>query len=243
MKYRRTTCKVDIEYLPLGKDGIPAFLPPIVSFIKQNINTVGIFRKNGQRPDILKLNEAISQHVPYIPAGTTVHDAAGFLKLWLIDLPNPLISPSIISTYCSPDILTSTVDILTHLSAVTRKCVAMIFGLIQDVIKHSDQNQMTYANLAPCFFYSFTKKYENYPEDFQFKSFFQQACSLLNQDETDFELSSNTSNVQLAKPGQRRNCRTCMTALQRKNITQVSKEILIPKLAKMENVEQINQLQ
>ena len=227
--------------MPLGKDGIPVFLPPIISFIKRNIETEGIFRINGQRPDILRLNEAISQHVPYIPKGTTVHDAAGFLKLWLIDLPSPLISPSIISTYCSPDILTSTVDILSHLSAVTRKCVAMLFGLIQDVIKHSDVNHMTYANLAPCFFFSFTKKYENYPEDFQFKAFFLQACSLLNHDETDFELSSNTSSVQLAKPGQRRNCRTCMTALQRKNIVHVSKG-MIPNLVKLENELEENEL-
>ena len=63
----RITAKVELDYLPVTKDSIPCFLPPIVKFIEDNIDEEGIFRKNGSHSQVLKINEAISQHVPYIP--------------------------------------------------------------------------------------------------------------------------------------------------------------------------------
>lgn len=217
MRFHRTTLFVDLECLPQMNE-IPVFLPPIITFLRKHVDHKGIFRKVGNKEVINQLNVAISQHVPYIPQDADVDEVAGFLKMWLRVLPTPLINPTIISTYSSPDILASTVDILSHIHELNRHCVAMIFSLIGDVLKNTDKNLMTFSNLVTSFFYCFSQKFENYPDEFQFKNFFYKAITLLNADGTDFILSSTSTTMPLMM-ARARNSRTCVATLKKRKFS------------------------
>lgn len=231
MKYHRTTIKVELNYLPTNKDSCPCFLEPAIKFIEDNITEVGIFRMNGSRLQVMKINETLSQHNPFIPPDSTVFDVASFIKLWLIELPTPLIPPSIVSTYFGPDITRATVDVLSHLSITNRLCVARLFKLLMKIIENSDKNQMTFANLSPCFVYAFTQKFQNYPATFQFQPFFQNACSHLNADGTDFNLNMQQPPSSLT-PTSRRLTKTCLTPLQRRNVGYIKKSDILDAIPK-----------
>ena len=229
--YHRTTAQIDLEYLPLTKDSVPCFLPPIIKFIEDNIDEEGIFRKNGSRIQVLKINEAISQHVPYIPEDSTIYDVASFLKMWLLKLPVPLIPPKVVATHYGPDITTSTRDILLHISYCARKCVAIIFKMLQMVLQHSENNHMTFQNLTTCFVLAFMQQFKDYPTNFVFQPFFEHACTLLNEDGTDFNLAP-TVEVPLIVSPRRRNSRQCSSSLQRRNVGYIRKSDIMESLPK-----------
>lgn len=215
MKFHRTTLQVDLEYLPLNQNGVPQFLPLVIEFIKQNVNCEGLFRINGNKNLIKKINESLSQHIPSIPEDSSPHDVASFLKVWVKDLPVPLINPQIITKFYNSASPTATVDVLQHLSNVSRKCVAMIFNLIREIINNSGVNKMAYENIEICFFYALTQVYKDFPKGFQFKTFFVESCGLLNEDGTDFEFNSNVGVNSLIRPKSRA-YRSQMTAVQRR---------------------------
>ncbi|KAI5523987.1 regulation of protein localization to cell-cell adherens junction [Trichomonas vaginalis G3] len=217
MKFHRTTLQVDINYLPLNAEGIPSFLPIVLEFIHRNVQCEGLFRINGNKSNIKMINESLSQHVPSLPQDSDVYDVAGFLKTWVSELPAPLVDPSLITKFYQNDAVSSTYDILNHLSPVCRKSVASIFYLIRDIINNSGFNKMQYENLEICFFYSFTHVYKSFPKGFNFKTFFIEACGYLNETGTDFELKTNVQVNTLEKPASRA-YRSVMTAIQRKHL-------------------------
>ena len=221
MTYHRTTIKVDLEYLPLGKDSAPVFLQPVLKFIEENVTQIGLFRTNGSRLAALKINEAVSQHVPYIPEDCTVYDVCSFLKMWLLELPVPLIPPSVIATHYGPDICTSTVDILSHVTYTSRLCLARLFSMMQLILRHSEQNQMNFQNLSTCFVYALMQKFKNVPINFQFQVFFYHACTLLNEEGTDFNLRRKNNPIKVAP--RRRNSRHDIKPQQRRNIGYIRK--------------------
>ena len=229
MSYHRTTAKVDLEYLPLGKDSAPVFLQPVLKFIEENVTQIGLFRTNGSRLQALRINEAVSQHVPYIPEDCTVYDVCSFLKMWLLELPVPLIPPSVIATHYGPDIVTSTADILTHISFTARLCLARLFTMMQLIIRHSDQNQMNFQNLSTCFVYALMQKFKNVPLNFQFQAFFYHACTLLNEEGTDFDLRPRVQPDLKVVP-RRRNSRHNIAPQRRRNLGYIRKSDILSQL-------------
>lgn len=219
MTLTRTTIKIPIEYLPTTKQRLPQFLPLLTEFLHENICTEGLFRINGDKRQVLKLNEMLSQHIPQWPEGTSPHDAASFLKLWLIELPIPLIIPSVITAYGSDDIQKSTKDILFHLPLVTRKCIAVVFYILQDLLDHSDQNHMDMGNMLTCIMPALTHNFRDLPPNFSFKGFFQAAIGMLNEDKTDFTLTEKT--VSLLAGGRKRS-KTSIPVKMRKKIGRAS---------------------
>lgn len=217
MHLTRTTIKIPIEYLPTTKTRMPQFLVPLQEYLLDHITEEGLFRANGDKTKVLKLNEMLSQHVPQWPEHTSPNDAASFLKLWLRELPTPLITPSIVSTYYTSDIKTTTKDILFHLPLVTRKCVAVVFGIMDELVKNEEKNKMSFSNMLTCIVPSLTQNMKDIPAGFPFKAFFLQSVSLLNDTKTDFFLATPDSALALIKPGGRK-AKTCMTVRQRKLI-------------------------
>jgi len=217
----RTTIKVPIEYLPVNKERVPLFLPPLYEFLKSNVCTVGIFRVPGDHKKVMILNESLSQHVPILPSDTSVHDAASFLKLWLRELPIPLIQPQLISTYFVGDVQNSMRDVLFHMPIVTRKTLAHVFSLLKDVLENQEENQMNFSNLSSCFFTSLTQNLKDIPEGFPFKSFFNHCLTILNPNGTDFLISTPSDVISIMATPKARPAKTLMTALQRKNLEKV----------------------
>ena len=201
----RTTIKVPFEYLPTNNEKIPLFLIPLYEFIKKNLKTIGIFRINGEHNKVMLINEQLSQHIPKLPLNISIHDAASFLKLWLRELPIPIIPPNLISTYFSPDINQCTKDIIFHLTTINRKSLALVFSIIKNILNNIEDNQMNFENLSTCFFSSLTQNLKDIPEGFPYKSLINQLINYLNEEENDFLIINNLELLNSPKP---RNCKT-----------------------------------
>lgn len=94
----KTILKVPLEYLQTDLSGIPSFLPLVCNFLTKNAKTEGLFRKCGNHEDIIQLNDSLASYNPLIPDNMSPHDVASLLKLWLNQLPDPLIPPDLINS-------------------------------------------------------------------------------------------------------------------------------------------------
>lgn len=87
------------------KDGkvmveVPEFLAEICSAIEQNIHVEGIFRKGGSASKQRDLKQLINSGLP-LPDNCHVVDACNLVKLFLRELPEPLIPYSCHETLLS----------------------------------------------------------------------------------------------------------------------------------------------
>ena len=185
----RVTLQVPVEYLPTTPERTPLFLPLLCNFLKERCKTPGIFRVNGNQETIKQLNVSLSQHVPRLVDNADVHDAAGFLKKWLFSLPVPLIPPDIYNQYFKPNDSKSVNELLEKLQLVSRRSLASIFSVIKCVLKESDENLMTFSNLATCFVPALTQNSPQYKIPFMFEMIYNTSIAMFNEDETDFVLA------------------------------------------------------
>lgn len=79
---------------------VPKFLADICSTIEQNINVEGIFRKGGSASKQRDLKQLINSGMP-LPEECHVVDACNLVKLFLRELPEPLIPFSFHETLLS----------------------------------------------------------------------------------------------------------------------------------------------
>ncbi|OHT05746.1 hypothetical protein TRFO_26495 [Tritrichomonas foetus] len=190
--------------LPLGdsylakNSNVPVFLPVMCEFIKTNICQEGVFRLNGSSSMIEKLGLLLSCPDVSIPPQATVHDVTGALKKWIRELPEPLIPPKLVSQYFMKDDKSTISLILRNMPEINRKAIALIFSLICQTIEHEKENRMTYDNLGPCLITSLVPL-NTYPNNFNFKFFYQAAIEMLNADEDDFIFLKNLSSVPVMK--------------------------------------------
>lgn len=182
----RTSLQVPVEYLPTTADRIPCFLPVLCDFIRKNITSEGIFRKNGNKEKIKRINIALSQHVPKIPDDADIDDVAEFLKTWLFKLPVPLIPESIYNQSYIPNDAESVVTLVERLPLVNRRCLAVILSIFKAVIDNQNQNKMTMSNLAICVVPALTHNSNAYTVPFQFETIYSKCISHFNKDESDF---------------------------------------------------------
>ena len=85
--------------LILTPDGVPTFMPVVVDFLLSNSKCQGIFRKCGSEHAVQELGILFSCPQVAIPPSATVYDVGSFLKKWLRDLPEPLLTPIIANQY------------------------------------------------------------------------------------------------------------------------------------------------
>ena len=177
-----------IEVLPQNEDGVPFFLPVAVNMLLDHTKEVGLFRKCGNFLTIEKLGTLaidVNFHIGY---GVTVHDVASFLKQWLRELPEPILTPDVVNEYYLEETKEATAQVLRHLRPVNRKSFAMISALLQLVADQSAVNLMTLSNLFVCILPSITQSNKGIKVKFIFGTFFKYCIELMNADGNDFVL-------------------------------------------------------
>ena len=179
-----------LQTLNLTDDGVPTFIPVITSFIKQFPSTVGVFRVNGNKSYIDDFYILFNHKQCAVPPCCMVHDVAGFLKNWLMTLPEPILIPSVFNEYFEEDVEPTVDQVLIHLPDINRKILAYLFSCINVIYQNANQNQMNMANISTCFQTCLTQDSTLFKTHVPFRFFFLRAVTLLNETETDFNFTT-----------------------------------------------------
>lgn len=188
----KTIFRVSFEYLAKNTDGVPIFLPIICNFLKENSESVGIFRIPGDFKNIEILSENLAKFEPEIPLFISVNDAADCLKRWLRELPIPILTPSILNSIESFERSNWQIHLLAQLDDSNRRSIANIFSLLKKVLENKHKNLMG-SNLDLCFVTSFTQNNKDLKSKFPFWKFYECTIQYLNPNQTDFVYRSDMS--------------------------------------------------
>lgn len=180
--------------LPLTPDGVPTFLPVIIDYLSKKTKSQGIFRKCGSDRVVKELGILFSCPQVAIPPSSTVDDVASFLKKWLRDLPEPILSPLIVNQYFRNNDSSSVIHVLSNLPKTNRKCLAYLFNLIKKILENSEFNLMTFDNIVTCFFISMNQSLSGSKSQINFKYFYTISYQLLNDKGEDFDFSKKINN-------------------------------------------------
>ena len=180
--------KKPLESLPMSKNNVPVFYEIICNELFNHTNEVGLFRKCGSAIVIEHLSQLAMNKDFQIPPNTSVNDMTSFIKQWLRELPDPIITPNIVNEFCKKNDPRSFAEILKHLNESNRKVIATMFAIMQLTADQSQINLMTLPNLFICIQPSILQK-SNYGSNFEFNKFFNCCIGLMNADGNDFLLS------------------------------------------------------
>lgn len=192
-----------LDDLPLTPDKtVPSFIPVVRDFINKRSANEGIFRKCGNFNLIQELGVVFAAPSCAVPPSSTVFEVAGFLKQWLNSLPEPLITPSVVSAYLLPNTTDpkSAVETLKHLNPLNRRTVAYIFSIMKAILNDSDKNKMHFGNVQSCFITSLTQNQKGRYTPYPFPLLYRVGTQLLNDAETDFILDKNKVDQLLSNP-------------------------------------------
>lgn len=194
---------IALDELPLTADRtVPSFIPVVRDFINKRSTNEGIFRRCGNHNLIQELGVVFAAPSCAVPPSSTVFEVSGFLKQWLNALPEPLITPSIVSIYLKPNSTDprSAVETLKHLKPLNRRTVAYIFSIMKAILNDCDKNKMHFANIQSCFITSLTQSQKGKYAPYPFSLLYRVGSLLLNDSETDFILDKNTIDKLLLSP-------------------------------------------
>lgn len=185
-QHSTTLFRVPLDDLLLDDRGIPTFLPVVCDYLMNFSGTVGIFRLCGDHTIVQALGTAFNFPQCAVPPCASVHDVSSFLKQWLRDLPTPLIPPSLVNSQYDPSDDSTVASLLRALPPANRRCLALIFAVIQLVLDQSAVNQMAPANIATCFAGSLLQNSKGLTRHFPFARFFTAAMQHINAAGDDF---------------------------------------------------------
>ncbi|CAJ0941341.1 unnamed protein product, partial [Mesorhabditis belari] len=127
--------------------------------------TVGIFRKNGVRSRIQELRDiadVLTDKDVFVGDNrlrtSQVHDAADLLKQFLRELPEPLMTVKLSETFAQiflylpeHERLLAMQYAIVLLPDENREALQSLLFFLNDIARHSDQNNMNAQNLSVCF--------------------------------------------------------------------------------------------
>eukprot|EP00047_Mylnosiga_fluctuans_P006213 m.245621 g.245621 ORF g.245621 m.245621 type:complete len:642 (-) comp14748_c0_seq1:382-2307(-) len=143
-----------------GRLGLPALVRSCIEYIESHggLDQVGLYRVPGQR-SVMEAARAQYDHGedPFLPgkalSPTDVPQVASVLKLYLRELPAPILPPSTTNSLYSA--LRTSVDAARDTLAELPRCNYTLLGWIlrhlSHVVAHADQNKMPLHNLAIVF--------------------------------------------------------------------------------------------
>lgn len=177
---------VPIDALIVGESGAPRMLETVIDFIIDQASVEGVFRKPGNRNTVETLSFVLSvETCPIIPSAT-VHDCISFLKLWMIELPVPLLVPQAVNDIYDINDTKSVHKLLYSIPEVNRKSLLLIVIMLRIVLSNTESNKMTMSNLRTCFETALVPPNKGYEKGVDFQSFLEECWALLNEDFTDF---------------------------------------------------------
>eukprot|EP00163_Fabomonas_tropica_P023003 TRINITY_DN40270_c0_g1_i1.p1 TRINITY_DN40270_c0_g1~~TRINITY_DN40270_c0_g1_i1.p1 ORF type:complete len:429 (-),score=95.35 TRINITY_DN40270_c0_g1_i1:153-1439(-) len=143
--------------------GVPYLVEACVSYLEEHgLHTEGLFRIPGNRSLILQLKDHFETGAEDVPADSDVHAVGGVLKLFLRDLPEPLMSFALYQEFVdsSDDVKVAKDDDVRNerLKAVLAKVEPSLSSLLKHLVlflykvsTHSGSNKMSAHNLAIVF--------------------------------------------------------------------------------------------
>ncbi|XP_048850839.1 rho GTPase-activating protein 24 isoform X2 [Brienomyrus brachyistius] len=145
-----------------GERVVPLVVEQCVAFIRQQgLQEVGLFRQPGQATLVKELQEAFdSGEKPSFDSSTDVHTVASLLKLYLRELPEPVVPFSQYQDFlfCGKMIQADRKQGLEELRRLLQELPVVNFNLLQyicqflyEVQSFSDCNKMSTQNLATVF--------------------------------------------------------------------------------------------
>jgi len=139
-------------------DGInlPVVVRECIDFIEEHGLTVeGIYRSSGVKSKVNKLRAAYNTRHSVVLAGSEPAVVASLLKLFLRELPDPVLTHQLISKFeevsalkDANTIMTSLRSLLDQLPDCNRTLLQWIFVHMGHVIQHEKQNKMTLQNVS-----------------------------------------------------------------------------------------------
>lgn len=175
-----------INSLHMTEDGVPTFLPEATNYIKKFAKTVGVFRINGNKTFIEDMYHALNHKEVAIPPCCQVHDVSGFLKNWLMTIPEPILVPDVFNLYFIESDESTIRNVLKNLPPLNRKILAYIFSAINEVFINASVNQMSMANISTCFQTCLTQDSPRFLTHVPFPKIFHPCVKMLNETGTDF---------------------------------------------------------
>jgi len=138
---------------------IPILVSNAVRFIEiHGLRTEGIFRLSAPQENIQMIKDVYDNGEIFDFSGVKdVHIIAGVLKLYIRTLPDPILKFSLYSKWILsfdgtdlPSTKTRMKNLLNELPRINYLILAEILGLCVKITQHSEENKMTYKNLAIC---------------------------------------------------------------------------------------------
>lgn len=140
-----------------GKADIPLIVQSCLSYlIPEYLEEEGIFRINGNMESILQYKNIIDKGLPYdFREEKNCHNIAGLLKLYIRELPSPLIPIETQDTLIRCNNISNRKEKLKKLRRVIKTLPLNHFNLLKSIIdmlhlysKNSDKTKMTTTNLS-----------------------------------------------------------------------------------------------
>lgn len=133
-----------------GTEGLPRVLQESMETIRnRGLEFKGIFRVSPNMQQLRMAKELYERDEPIDLADYGPAVAAGLIKSYLRDMPEPIFPKSVIAnlpTEATPRTLRS--DVLPRLESAQTRILVALTSLLHEVDQHSDSNGMDAANLA-----------------------------------------------------------------------------------------------
>eukprot|EP00474_Spongospora_subterranea_P009622 CRZ10080.1 hypothetical protein [Spongospora subterranea] len=137
-------------------DGVPSFLVRCCDYLRENaFDKVGVFRVSGEQAEVFRLKHMIDYSTELtLDNNISPHSVAGVVKLWIRELPEPLLTFKLYDAMVKSTRSEKWAD-LDSLEASLPKPNLTIFRylcmFLAEVSQKSDVNKMTPSNLAIVF--------------------------------------------------------------------------------------------
>eukprot|EP01119_Soliformovum_irregulare_P024042 TRINITY_DN8538_c0_g1_i2.p1 TRINITY_DN8538_c0_g1~~TRINITY_DN8538_c0_g1_i2.p1 ORF type:complete len:303 (+),score=41.32 TRINITY_DN8538_c0_g1_i2:51-959(+) len=139
---------------------IPRIVEEILKFLEDHdgIQTDGIFRISGSITDIQQMRKDYDQGKPTLQKCENVHNATGLLKLFLRELPEPLMTYEKYDDFVQAQLnyeknqeVIAIVDLIRSLPRCNYDLLKCLLSFLRRVAECSSINRMTTSNLAIIF--------------------------------------------------------------------------------------------
>ncbi|KAG2232209.1 hypothetical protein INT48_003899 [Thamnidium elegans] len=157
-EYWKTQCP-SVDSCFSSSSYAPGFIKDcILAMIDQDVNTEGIFRKNGNirvlKEMCEQLDDVQQQRDDWLEFFRDQHiiQLAAFLKRYLRELPEPLLTTRLHKLFLMSNDKVDNITIIHYavclLPKVNRDILLLVLSLLNWVAKHSGENKMDFENLA-----------------------------------------------------------------------------------------------
>jgi RalA-binding protein 1 len=130
----------------------PLFFESCIQFLDENALTLeGIYRISGSHALIQQVQRMADKGQEIDFTALDPYTVASVLKLWIRELPEPLLTERLISQFLSSDDLDDLANLIWQLPNPNKNALKILMFHLNRVAAHSKENKMTLSNLEVVF--------------------------------------------------------------------------------------------